>query len=127
MKRVIPSILASIVLSIFVGVGLQYCLMDTPFHHHDTMPLLKPIIFAAHFYGLLVNLIFFYIQRWGGRIERLSGITFVFFIFLATIGPLYFLKMHFSESLKVLVGQFAFVVFVQLAIIGFLSTHFLKI
>ena len=126
MKRVIASIIVSIVFAVFVGVGLQYCLMDTPFHHHDTMPLLKPILYAAHFYGLLVNLVFFYIRRWDGCIEKLGGATFTFLIFLASVGPLYFLSMHFDEALKTLMNQFVFVICVQLAVIGFLATHFLR-
>lgn len=126
MKRVIASTVASMIVAVFVGVGLQYCLMDTPFHHHDTMPLLRPILLAAHFYALLVNLVFFYIRRWDGCIEKLGGATFTFFIYLATIAPLYFFKMHFDEPLQALTQQFSFVVLVQLAFIGFLSTHFLR-
>ena len=126
MRRVIASIIVSIVFAVFVGVGIEYCLMDTPFNHHDTKPLLMPILVAAHFYGLLINLVFFYIRRWDGCIEKLGGALFTFFIYLASMGPLYFLKMHFEDSLQVLTGQFAFVVFAQLIVIGFLSTHFLR-
>lgn len=126
MKRVIGSIVISIFLSVITGVGLEYCLQDTPFHHHDTFPLLKPILYSAHFFGVLINLVFFYIRRWDGCIEKLGGLTFTFLLYLASISPLLFFRNLLTSDQQTLLMHFILNLFVQFSVIGFVATHFLR-
>ncbi|MCP5468542.1 MAG: hypothetical protein H7A32_04660 [Deltaproteobacteria bacterium] len=126
MGRVISSIITSIFFAVFVGVSLAYCTMDTPFQHHETMPLLWPIIFAGHFYGLLVSLVFYFIRRWHGDLEKLRGLTITSLVFLICVGPLFFLQMLFEPAIQNLIYEYAFVLFTQLAVIGVVCTHFLR-
>lgn len=126
MKPVVGSIVVSIFLSVVTGVGLGYCIQDTPFHHRDTMPLLAPILYAAHFFSVLINLVFFYIRRWDGCIEKLGGLTFTVFLYLASVSPLLFFKNLLSSDQQILLTHFTIVLFAEISVIGFVATHFLR-
>jgi len=126
MNRFILSIIASSFFAVLTGVSLVYCLSDTPIHHHDTMPLLWPIIFSAHFYALVLNGIFHFMNRWGHFHLKRQGLVVTISTFIVVAAPVYFLHQFFSTEFQKLVGEYEFAVLGQFAVIGFVGTYLLK-
>lgn len=127
MNRLIFSIIVSSFFAVLTGVSLVYCLSDTPIHHHDTMPLLWPIIFSAHFYALVLSCTFYFMNRWGHFHLKRQGLIVTIFTFIVVSAPIYFLASFFSPEFLQIIGQYEFAVLGQFAVIGFVGTYLLKI
>lgn len=109
MKRVVVSIIVSAVLGVVVGVVVKYLFFeDAGF---------ATIVISSLAYAMVINLLFFYIRRWDGCIEKLGGATFTFFVLLLTIIP-HVLLMEFEWLLVLLACQ--------VVAIGIVATHCLR-
>ncbi len=127
MNRFIFSIIVSSFFAVLTGVSLVYCLSDTPIHHHDTMPLLWPIIFSAHFYALVLSGIFYFMNRWGRFHFKRQGLIVTICTFVIVAAPVYFLYKFISPEFQQLIGEYEFALLGQFAVIGFVGTYLLKI
>ena len=127
MSRLIFSVIISLFFAVLTGVSLAYCLSDTPIHHHDTMPLLWPIILSAHFYALVLNCIFYFMNHWGHFHLKRQGLVVTISTFIVVAAPVYFLYQFLSPEFQQLVGQYEFALLGQFAVIGFVGTYLLKI
>ena len=118
MKRVAYSIFTSIALALFVGMGSLYC--------HVESVLLKPVIMSAITIGVLVNLMFFFIRRWDGCIEKLGGATFTLFLLLAVVMSLVSVASLLPSTYTELLGQFTTIISLQFIFVGWVATQFLR-
>ena len=126
MNRLVFSIIVSMFSAVLTGVSLVYCLSDTPIHHHETMPLLRPIIFSALFYALVLNCIFYFMKRWGHFYLKRQGLIVTICTFVITIIPICFLYPYFTTDSRLLAGQYMLSLLGEFAIIGFTGTCLLK-
>lgn len=126
MNRLVFSIIASMFSAVLTGVSLAYCLSDTPIYHHETMPLLWPIIFSALFYSLVLNCFFYFMKRWGHFYLKRQGLIVTICTFIIAIIPICFLYSLFGADSQLLANQYVFSVLGEFAIIGFTGTCLLK-
>ena len=85
----------------------------------------ETVIISAVFVSAILHLLFFYIRRWDGCIEKLGGLTFSFLTLAAIWLPLFLIRRE-NAGLTDLVCSLTALLSVQTALTGWIATVWMR-
>lgn len=124
MKRVFLAFCASWLVTFIGAIALFGCLE----HPIDMPKWISPleILFSSFAVSLFIVVLFFFIRRWDGCIEKLGGLTFTLLPWLLSMLPIYILIQITEPAGHTVLFTVASVLSIEFVFAGLITTHYLR-